>query len=550
MKQNHPPCYRFHCLLIFLCFYNTGILTSAATLIVGNNGSDAGINGNSILATIQFAVNHANQTGGRVLLRTGTHSGGANCTAENPLDRKCNYNVDLVGKALIIEGEGQDPNQVIIDCEVTSWSLLATPGGAGPRRAFVFQSGETTATVLRGLTIKRCRALQGIQKSYCQSRVATGTPFPHPLNRGLFPRIPAHLGGGIAIASNSFPLLENLIIETCMAGVGGGLAVTGNGSSVTLRRVTIKNSNAASGGGISFENWGPLNHTRRIEWQEGILDGNAIDSTLGIYENCVEAKSHGQQTTPGHIVQRFGDKLGAGGFGHGVVGDREFLFLSARDDGLTVYVKNAQVLNDKYLEIQKLPTHYMGTKVKSYTIDDELYVVAIHSHVHEGTEAAPGYSGRQKRQIFKLEATDATEATLTHAAFSRPLVAGETIAVTGITGAPNVAMNQVYVVKATPSKTTTVVNGTGMTMGSYDSVGRSGTIAGRLAEADGVCNNGVEKLRTKFKTPFYNDIWRYNSVSDRDGFVFAATAVLFYSFTRCPTSAVSCMIIVFIVFCI
>ena len=83
-------------------------------------------------------------------------------------------------------------------------------------------------------------------------------------------------------------------------------------------------------------------------------------------------------------------------------------------------------------------------------------------------------------------------------------------------------------VKATTSKTTTVVTGTGMTVGSYDSVGRSGTIAGRLAEADGVCNNGVEKLRTKFKTPFYNDIWRYNSVSDRDGFVFAATAVLLH----------------------
>ena len=281
------------------------------------------------LKTIQHAISLASSTQQEtVTLLVGTHSGGTDCTSISPHDRKCSYNIDTLGKPIIIQGSGSDPAATIIDCEVTDWTTLGIP-----RRGFIFHRDEKHTTIVKMLTIKRCRALKGIRQDACQ--ITSNTIFPNPLNRSLlFPNIPAHVGGGIVITNSSSPHLDTIIVEDCMAGVGGGIYTGGgmnnnnnnNNINVILNKITLKNNYAKSGGGVSFENT-----NSGIDWKEGLLDGNRIDNTFGLYENCKSANNGYQgkdtQIEPGRIMQRFGEKLGASGFGHAQRGNKEFVFL-------------------------------------------------------------------------------------------------------------------------------------------------------------------------------------------------------------------------------
>jgi hypothetical protein len=92
------------------------------------------------------------------------------------------------------------------------------------------------------------------------------------------------------------------------------------------------------------------------------------------------------------------------------------------------------------------------------TIDD--VSVSIESGSSICTEAAT---------VTSNVAASATQTTITHSAFSVGLVVGEFVTVSGHTGdAANLAMNQVYEVKTITDSTTTILTGTGMTIGTYN----------------------------------------------------------------------------------
>ena len=96
----------------------------AATWTVHSDGSGD-------FATIQSAVTAA-VAGDIIVLTSGTFTGPGN------------RDIDLFGKAITLRSQSGDPDSVIIDCQ----------GGPGSyHRGFTFHSGETSATVLLGMTI-------------------------------------------------------------------------------------------------------------------------------------------------------------------------------------------------------------------------------------------------------------------------------------------------------------------------------------------------------------------------------------------------------------
>ena len=103
------------------------------------------------LATIQLAVQHAND-GDTILLAPGTYKGGSDCTTiegefYGAATRRCNYNIDYMGKKITIDGRGH----ATIDCEADSYESM-------PKRGFIFANGETSESILRGCHSTRCRS--------------------------------------------------------------------------------------------------------------------------------------------------------------------------------------------------------------------------------------------------------------------------------------------------------------------------------------------------------------------------------------------------------
>ena len=88
------------------------------------------------LATIQLAVHYAND-GDTILLAPGTYRGGSDCTTfegdfHGASKRRCNYNIDCMGKKITIDGRGR----ATIDCEAFLFGLM-------PKRGFIMANGET-----------------------------------------------------------------------------------------------------------------------------------------------------------------------------------------------------------------------------------------------------------------------------------------------------------------------------------------------------------------------------------------------------------------------
>ena len=319
---------------ILLLLHTQSTTIVAKTWYVGpnNQGSDNFTNlettSTTPLSTIQHAVYRA-QPGDIVTLRVGTHSGGPACDTLDAATRRCNHNIDLLGKPILVEGlPGAAPSTVIVDCGLSEWPDR-------PTRGFVFQSSETNTTVLRRMTIRRCRALRGVRPESCHNDLSWSSP---PLSRGLFPFVRGHVGGAIAIIKSS-PLFIDLIIEDCQAGLGGGIYVGGgdsggsSGSGLTLHDVDVFSSTAASGGAIFVDD-------SEAYWKGGALDGNGVDAGAGPHESCAEALEIAmrgdskQDVEPGHVVQRFRQQ-GSGGFGHGTADGIDFLFLNSKQDAKT-----------------------------------------------------------------------------------------------------------------------------------------------------------------------------------------------------------------------
>ena len=222
-------------------------------------------------------------------LLVGTHTGGEDCTSTSPNVRRCNYNIDAMGKPIIIQGQpGYAPSSIVVDCGLTAFP-------SSPTRGFIFHSGETNATVLRRITVRNCRALRGIKAGSCYP---TTTAFP-PQNRGLlFPTVPAHVGGGIVIHQAN-PRITNVVVEHCRAGVGGGVWI-GSDSNATLNKVHVTACVAASGSAIAVVG------ATAFALDNTQVANNHMDMALGVHETCQQARTANEDgaSTPGGVYQR------------------------------------------------------------------------------------------------------------------------------------------------------------------------------------------------------------------------------------------------------
>ena len=172
-----------------------------------------------------------------VLVADGTYTGDSN------------RDLDLDGKAITVRSE-DGPSSCIIDCE-------------GSARGFIFQSGETAASVVDGFTITNGQAFDG---------------------------------GGI-YCSNSSPTITNCTITDSSASRSGG---GGGGiycwfSSPTITNCTITNGQASDGGGIYCSQSSPTITNCTISGNEADWYGGGIkccSSSLTI-NNCTISGNKG-----------------------------------------------------------------------------------------------------------------------------------------------------------------------------------------------------------------------------------------------------------------
>ena len=197
------------------------------TLNVSLTGSDVLNDGLfAPLATIQVAVRYAND-GDTILLAPGTYKGGSDCSTiegdfHGASKRKCNYNIDYMGKEITIDGGGH----ATIDCEAESY-------GPMPKRGFIFANGETSASILQGVTIAHCRS-------------ATSTNGIMYSNRGAY-------GAGIFFDSGVSAQIFNTIVLDCDAKYGGGGAYIYGAAAVHFRNVSFYRCSAGRGGALALE---------------------------------------------------------------------------------------------------------------------------------------------------------------------------------------------------------------------------------------------------------------------------------------------------------
>jgi len=152
--------------------------------------------------TIQDAINSV-QDGDTIDLANGVFMG------------EGNRDISFLGKEIVVQSQSGNPSKCVIKCEGLSEEY---------HRGFFFQSGETSESVLEGVTIRK----------------------------GL-----THAGGGVLCQSSS-PTLIHVRFEENISDAGGGLFV-GKDSAPILSGCEFTNNSALLGGGIfSDEESSPL----------------------------------------------------------------------------------------------------------------------------------------------------------------------------------------------------------------------------------------------------------------------------------------------------
>lgn len=133
-----------------------------------------------------------------------------------------NRDIDFLGKAITIRSQSGNAASCVIDCQGTPEE---------PHRGFVFQSGETTASVIEALTV---RGGYGLLDEY-------GRP----------------TGGGVYCVSGSRPSLVACVLTSNRAVRGGGASCR-IGAAPTFTDCTFSGNQADDeGGGVSCSNSSP-----------------------------------------------------------------------------------------------------------------------------------------------------------------------------------------------------------------------------------------------------------------------------------------------------
>ncbi|MCP4451263.1 MAG: DUF1565 domain-containing protein [Planctomycetes bacterium] len=170
---------------------------------------------------IQTAIDLANH-GDRILVAEGRYYG------QGWTD------LDFQGKSILLMGAGS-PENCVLD-------------GEGERRGILFQSGESTDTVIDGFTITNCTASQGggilcrgasPTISNCIIKACTAQGISEPGR-----------GGGMSVAAGQ-PVVKHCIFESNTAagsGQGGAICVAGDASIEVLDTIFYQNQANQSGG--------------------------------------------------------------------------------------------------------------------------------------------------------------------------------------------------------------------------------------------------------------------------------------------------------------
>ena len=93
-------------------------------------------------------------------------------------------------------------------------------------------------------------------------------------------------GGGIAAVGKVYPVLQDLVLDNCRAGMGGGMWL-GPESGLTMVRVDVTNCESAGGPSASF-----FQTSSTTVWRGGTIKNNKATKgpTMGAFETCLEAK--------------------------------------------------------------------------------------------------------------------------------------------------------------------------------------------------------------------------------------------------------------------
>jgi len=201
--------------------------------------------------TIQSALDAATD-GDTVILSDGLYSGIGN------------KNLSFQGKAILLRSQN-GPITCVIDCE-------------NDGRAFLFNKGESAASVVDGLTITRGSIFGGGGAIYCYRSSPTIS------NCVITGNSSSGFGGAIACAYSSFPSIHNCEISGNSSSLGGAIYCSAS-SSPHISGSTISDNSADSGGAIYSRTAAP-SITNSILWNNSAAAGSeialAVDSTLDV----------------------------------------------------------------------------------------------------------------------------------------------------------------------------------------------------------------------------------------------------------------------------
>jgi predicted outer membrane repeat protein len=224
--------------------------------------------------TIQLGIN-GTMDGDTVLVANGTYTGYGN------------RDIDFLGKAIVVMSEN-GPENCVIDCE-------------GGGRGFIFQSGEDSTSVLKGLTITNGYLYEdygaGIYCSYSsptiKDNIITGNSIGHYWYAGY--------GGGISCVGSSAIITGNTITGNENTGLGGGIYCSGGSATITGNTISGNSAGGIGDGGGICTDGGFTTITGNT------ITGNFSERGCGI--QCIG----GSTTITGNIITGNGEGLAGGG---------------------------------------------------------------------------------------------------------------------------------------------------------------------------------------------------------------------------------------------
>lgn len=201
-----------------------------------------------------------------------------------------NREVTFLGKAVSVVSASDNPENCVIDCQGTV---------ANPRRGFLFNEGETNATVLQG--VKVINGWRGAIQYPAGDGAGILIDGAGPIIRNcIFERNYAGKGGGVGSHFTEGAILERCIFRENRAILtGGGVFVHGSG--ITIRECVFSgNVSEGAGGGLALDsnvNFAEVLQTtlagnRSLVWGGGLASAaaDALFDRVILWGNCADAQ--------------------------------------------------------------------------------------------------------------------------------------------------------------------------------------------------------------------------------------------------------------------